>query len=129
MLIQETIDKLRNLYGESLKRITVERIVIVVFFTGATIANSTIGGILDTVNPHAATIIVGPTASFLPDAFFRRGVDIVSGVTVTEPDRTLDLLAEGSRAHRLFYSCVRKLNIVSPGFCSANTSLKKIVCC
>lgn len=79
--------------------------------TGASIANGTIDALLSYARPDAQIIIVGPTASFLPDAFFKRKVDIVSGVSIIEPDKTLDMLSEGIGAYHLFRGCVRKTNI------------------
>ena len=46
--------------------------------------------------------MVGPTASMLPDAFFRRGVYAVGGVRVTDPDPLLDILAEGGSGYHFF---------------------------
>ena len=40
-------------------------------------------------------VMVGPTVGLLPDAFLRRGVDVLGGVRVTAPDAFLDVLAEG----------------------------------
>lgn len=84
-----------------------------VIITGASIANNTIDELLDSVSPEATVIITGPTASFLPDALFKKGVKLVSGVRVTSPDRALDMLQEGMTAYHLFDGCVRKLNVLN----------------
>jgi uncharacterized protein len=42
---------------------------------------------------------VGPTASMLPDAFFRRGVGTIGGVAVTGPDQLLGVLAEAGSGY------------------------------
>ncbi|MCK9226900.1 MAG: DUF364 domain-containing protein [Syntrophorhabdaceae bacterium] len=83
----------------------------ILIVTGASIANGTIDALLSYARYDARIIVVGPTASFLPDAFFRRGVDIVSGVSILEPDKTLDMLSEGIGAYHLFRGCVKKINI------------------
>ena len=83
-----------------------------VIITGASIANGTIEHLLSLTRPGANVLVTGPTASILPDALFARNVSIVSGVEVTDPDLTIDLLSEGLGAHHLFSRCVRKINIL-----------------
>lgn len=85
-----------------------------VIITGAAIANGTIETLLDLTQENATVVVAGPTAGFLPDALFARGVSIVSTALVSEPDRTLDLLAEGKGAYQLFAEkCVRKINLLN----------------
>jgi uncharacterized protein len=84
-----------------------------VIITGASIANGTIDGLLSYTQPAARVIVVGPTASFLPDAFFKRNVDILCGVKITKPDLALDMLGEGMSALDLFGECVEKINILN----------------
>jgi len=84
-----------------------------VIITGATVANGTIEELLRYVKSGTKVIVTGPTVSFLPDALFKRHVDIVSGTMVTAVDKTLDMLAEGAGAYHLFEaSCLRKINII-----------------
>lgn len=84
-----------------------------VIITGAAIANGTIETLLDLTQENATVVVAGPTAGFLPDALFERGVSIVSTAMVAEPDRTLDLLAEGKGAYQLFAEkCMRKINLL-----------------
>jgi len=82
-----------------------------VIITGASIANGTIDKLLSYTRPDAQVIVTGPTASFLPDAFFKRNVDVVGGVSVVRPDETIDMLSEGVGAYHLFKKCVKKINI------------------
>jgi uncharacterized protein (DUF4213/DUF364 family) len=70
--------------------------------TGTTLINDTLEGLLHQRKPGAQVVIMGPTASGLPDAFFRRGVNVLGGVMVTEPDRVLDLIAEGGSGYHFF---------------------------
>lgn len=83
-----------------------------IIITGASIANGTIDELLSYTRPDSQVIITGPTASFLPDAFFRRNVDVVSGILVTRPDEALDMLSEGVGAYHLFKGCVKKMNVL-----------------
>jgi uncharacterized protein (DUF4213/DUF364 family) len=83
-----------------------------VIITGASIANSIVEGLLSLTRPGANVLVTGPTASILPDALFARNASIVSGVKVTDPDLTIDLLSERVGAYHLFNRCVRKINIL-----------------
>lgn len=82
--------------------------------TGAAIANGTIDSLLDWKSPRALAIVVGPTASFVPDALFARGVAAVSGAVVTDPDLAVDMVSEGALAYHLYRECVKKVNIINP---------------
>ena len=83
-----------------------------VIITGAAVANGTIDELLRQTKTGAKVIVTGPSVSLLPDAFFARGVSIVSGVKVTDADKALDMLSEGVEAYHLFKTCVRKINIM-----------------
>jgi uncharacterized protein len=83
-------------------------------FTGASIANGTIEGLIRSVPRDAAIIVVGPTAGFVPDPLFRRNVALIDTVVVTESDHALDILAEGGGAHQLFRDCLRKISFINP---------------
>jgi len=74
----------------------------VVFITGTTLINDTLEAILASAKPAARIAVVGPTASLAPEALFRRGVSVVGGVEVTDPDLLLDLLAEGGSGYHFF---------------------------
>jgi len=82
--------------------------------TGAAIANGTMDTLLGYTGRAKHVIVAGPTAGFIPDALFRRGVSVVSTVVVVRPEMTLDFLAEGMGAYQLFRNkCIRKINIVN----------------
>ncbi len=70
--------------------------------TGTTLINDTLEGLLALARPGAEIAVVGPTASLLPDAFFRRGVRVLGGVAVNDADALLDLLAEGGSGYHIF---------------------------
>ena len=74
----------------------------VVLITGTTLLNDTLEDLLLLCRPDARVVVVGPTVGLLPDAFLRRGVDILGGVRVTAPDRFLDTLSEGGSGHHFF---------------------------
>ncbi len=82
-------------------------------FTGAAIANGSIGQLIDLVPPDAAIAVVGPTAGFIPEPLFRRNVAMVGTVMVTDSDQALEILAEGGGGYRLFGECVQKINLLN----------------
>jgi uncharacterized protein (DUF4213/DUF364 family) len=77
--------------------------------TGTTVLNDTLEGILAQVKPGAEVILVGPTASMLPDAFFRRGVKSIGSITVTDPDKLLDVLAEAGSGYHFYGKSAERL--------------------
>lgn len=83
----------------------------VLIATGTTLINGTLEKLLSLTRPDAHTIVVGPTASMLPHAFFQRGVDTVAGVRVTDPDALLDVLAEGGSGYHFFGKFADKIRL------------------
>ncbi|MHC1713227.1 MAG: DUF364 domain-containing protein [Solidesulfovibrio sp.] len=80
-------------------------------FTGATIPNGSLSGLLDLLSPQAVVILAGPTAGFVPEPLFRRGVALVATTIVTDADRGLDVLAEGGGMYQLFGGCAQKIKL------------------
>ena len=74
----------------------------VLVITGTTLINGTLEGILELARPDAQVILLGPTASILPHALFRRGVDILGGSIVIKPRELLDTLAEGGSGYHFY---------------------------
>jgi uncharacterized protein (DUF4213/DUF364 family) len=81
----------------------------VVLITGTTLVNDTLEHLLALCRPTARVVVVGPTVSLLPDAFLRRGVDVLGGIRVTAPDAFLDVLAEGGSGHHFFGRSAEKV--------------------
>jgi len=81
----------------------------VLFVTGTTLINDTLAPILAAAKPGARIVVVGPTASIAPEPLFRRGVSLVGGVEVTDPDRLLDLLAEGGSGYHFFGKAAERI--------------------
>jgi uncharacterized protein (DUF4213/DUF364 family) len=65
--------------------------------TSTTILNNTLDEILAHCLPDAFVSIVGPTAGYIPDPLFARGVDVVGGRIVKDGEQFLQLLAERKR--------------------------------
>jgi uncharacterized protein (DUF4213/DUF364 family) len=73
----------------------------IVFITGSAIANGTIERLLQLSENARTVVLVGPTASMVPSPLFKRGVDLIGGVIVTEPDRAIQIVAEGGGTPQL----------------------------
>ena len=74
----------------------------VVLLTGSTLLNGSLDRLLGLARPDARVVVAGPTVGLLPGAFLRRGVDVLGGVRVSEPDAFLDVLAEGGSGRHFF---------------------------
>ncbi|TFG12513.1 MAG: hypothetical protein EU535_06075 [Promethearchaeota archaeon] len=68
----------------------------ILFCTGTSLINNTMEGILEKYKKIAKKIIVvGPTASMIPDILFDYGVDIVGGMIILNSESTLKVIQEG----------------------------------
>lgn len=81
----------------------------VLLITGTTLINDTLEDLLGMARPTARVVVVGPTVTMIPDAFFSRGCDILGGVEVTDPDAFLDTLSEGGSGYHFFGKSARKI--------------------
>ena len=92
----------------------------VLVITGVTVLNDTLPGLLEMAKPGAQIIVTGPTASMMPDAFFKRGVTSLGGIAVTKPDQLLDIIAEGGSGYHFFGKYAERLVINhEPEICGA----------
>jgi len=81
----------------------------VLLVTGTTLINDTLEDLLAWAKPEARVTVVGPTVGLMPDAFFKRGADILGGVRITRPDEFLDLLVEGGSGYHFFGRAAEKV--------------------
>jgi uncharacterized protein (DUF4213/DUF364 family) len=79
--------------------------------TGTTLLNNTLEPLLAGARHGAGIVVVGPTASMLPGAFFRRGVTVLGGDNVTDPDSLLDTIAEGGSGYHFFKKSAEKTTV------------------
>ncbi len=84
----------------------------VLLVTGTTLINDTLEHLLSLARPAARVTMVGPTVSLLPDAFLRRGADVLGSVRITAPDEFLDMLAEGGSGYHFFGRAAQKVVLV-----------------
>ncbi|HNQ05508.1 MAG TPA: DUF364 domain-containing protein [Thiobacillaceae bacterium] len=79
--------------------------------TGTTLINDTLDGLLDLARPGTEIAVIGPTVPLLPGPFARRGVRVMGGVRVTEPDTLLDCLAEGGSGYHVFGKSAQRVTL------------------
>lgn len=73
----------------------------VVVITGTAMANGTMGRLLELSKNARSVAVIGPSASVVPDPLFRRGVDVMGGVIMTNPDKAMQIVAEGGGTPQL----------------------------
>jgi uncharacterized protein (DUF4213/DUF364 family) len=49
----------------------------------------------------------------IPDAFFRRGVKIMAGVQISNPDLMMKILKQGGSAYHLLKECSKKIVLIT----------------
>lgn len=81
----------------------------VVIITGTAIVNHTIDPILSMITNGKRAAIIGPTASLLPDAFFKRGLQVMAGVKILDSDLMIKILKQGGSAYHLLKECSEKI--------------------
>ncbi len=80
--------------------------------TGTTLINNTLGSILEKFKGKTGKIIIlGPTASMIPDILFDYGVDIVGGMEIFDSKSTLKILQE-SGGTKIFRKFGKKYNLI-----------------
>lgn len=84
----------------------------VLFCTGTTLINNTLESILELFKRRARKIIlIGPTASMIPDILFDYGIDVVGGMEIFNSEATIKILQEGGGT-KFFKKYGRKYNLV-----------------
>ena len=84
----------------------------VLFCTGTTLINNTLEPILKKFKRKAQNIIlIGPTASMIPDILFDYGVDIVSGMEIFDSNATIKVVQEGGGT-KIFKKYGKKYNLI-----------------
>jgi uncharacterized protein (DUF4213/DUF364 family) len=84
----------------------------VVIITGTAIVNHSIDHILSFITKEKRTAIIGPTASMIPDAFFKRGVGVMAGVRILNPHLMVNILKQGGSAYHLLKECSERIAFI-----------------
>lgn len=83
-----------------------------VIISGTTLLNDTLEGILKACNPDSKIILIGPTATMLPDSFFSRKVSVLAGNRVINPGKMFDVLIEGGSGYHFYGDSSKKIMII-----------------
>ncbi len=81
----------------------------VVILTATALINHTIDNLLDLCGNAREIAILGPTTPFVPEAFRRRGVTLLSGLEVVDSGKILQIVSQGGGT-RQFGRAARKLS-------------------
>jgi len=104
-------DEMKHFKPESEMKTAIENSQVIII-TGTALVNHTIDATLSWTNNGKRTAIIGPTASLIPDAFLRRGVNVMAGVRILNPNLMLKLLKQGGSAYHLLKECSEKIAFV-----------------
>ncbi len=112
------LDEMKHFKPESEMRDSLEKSGVAIL-TGTSIVNHTIDQIFSLLRNGIRTAIIGPTASMIPHAFFKRGVRIMAGVQISNPDLMIKILKQGGSGYHLMKECggkiafVKKINVLA----------------
>ena len=107
------LDEMKHFKPESEMRDALEKSGVAIL-TGTSIVNHTIDHILSLLRNGIRAAIIGPTASMIPDAFFRRGVHVMAGIEIQKPDTMIKILKQGGSGYHLMKECGEKIAFVHP---------------
>jgi uncharacterized protein (DUF4213/DUF364 family) len=105
------LDEMKYFKPESEMRDALEKSSVAIL-TGTSIVNHSIDHILSLIRNGIRAAIIGPTASMIPDAFFKRGVRIMAGVQISNPDLMIKILKQGGSGYHLMKGCGEKIAFV-----------------
>jgi uncharacterized protein (DUF4213/DUF364 family) len=85
----------------------------IVIITGVTLLNNTFDELIKSINPGAIVIVTGPSSSFIPDALFARGVNMVGGVRISKREMILQLVSEAATGYHLYRYGAEKICLIN----------------
>ncbi|MHA1239036.1 MAG: Rossmann-like domain-containing protein [Candidatus Odinarchaeia archaeon] len=80
----------------------------IVLVSGSTLINKTVNQIIKLSQNARETVLLGPTASTVPQPWFKKGVTAVMGVKITDAETMLKVVSEGGGTQRLLSKCAEK---------------------
>jgi len=84
----------------------------ILFCTGSSLINNTLEEILVFFRKKSRkTVVIGPSASMIPDILFDSGVDIVGGMTIIDRESTINVIKEGGGT-KMFKNYGEKYNLI-----------------
>ncbi|MHC1781337.1 MAG: DUF364 domain-containing protein [Anaerolineaceae bacterium] len=86
-----------------------------VAITGTTLINNTFQDLVELCRPDARVVLIGPSSPLSP-VLFDHGVDIISGTVVTDPQRAMLGISQGSALSQLRREgCIRLVTMKKEG--------------
>ncbi|MBN1134059.1 MAG: hypothetical protein JXA38_03940 [Methanosarcinaceae archaeon] len=121
-LIPKILEKTENFHVVEKKNVFDERVKIVpeemsttvlpesdiIIISGSTLVNKTIDDLLKYKGNARDVVLLGPTASMVPQPLFERGVTAVMGVKINDVDKMLKIVSEAGGTKDLHASCAEK---------------------
>lgn len=84
----------------------------IVIITGSTLVNRTVDNILKHCKGKREVILIGPTASFVPQPLFERGATAVMGINIYNPQKMLEIVSQAGGTRKLLKTCAKKTAIL-----------------
>jgi uncharacterized protein len=83
----------------------------IVIITGSSMVEGGLDELLSACTKAREIILAGPTASAWPEPFFKRGVTVLAGISINDPDKLLQIVSEGGSGY-FFTGSARKIAII-----------------
>ncbi len=71
----------------------------IVIITGSSMVEGGLDELLSCCTRAREIVLAGPTASAWPEPFFKRGVTVMGGISINNPDRLLQIVSEGGSGY------------------------------
>jgi uncharacterized protein len=83
----------------------------IVIITGSSMVEGGLDQLLAACTKAREIVLAGPTASMWPDPFFKKGVTVMAGIAVNDPDRLLQVVSEAGSGY-FFGDYAQKMAII-----------------
>ncbi len=84
----------------------------IAIITGSTLVNHSVDNILKHCSGKREVVLIGPTASFIPQPLFERGATAVMGVKIYNPQKMLEIVSQAGGTRKLLRICAIKTAIL-----------------
>jgi uncharacterized protein (DUF4213/DUF364 family) len=80
----------------------------ILLISGSTIVNKTLNQILEMRGNAREVVLLGPTASMVPQPLFKKGVTAVMGAKIIDAEKMLRVVSESGGTQQLLSMCAKK---------------------
>ncbi len=84
----------------------------IAIITGSTLVNRSVDNILKHCEGKRDVVLIGPTASFIPQPLFERGATAIMGVNIYNPQKMLEIVSQAGGTRKLLKACAKKTAIL-----------------